>query len=79
MNTLLFIIQGVRTIVFIFIVICTTFQPMCPPAFFMCFLSNSKAYNMNMYPAGHIARFWFPKHLSDNHLEVAGSILTAGE
>ena len=29
-----------RTIVFIFIVISTTFQPICPPAFFRC-LSNS--------------------------------------
>ena len=36
----IFIIKGFRTIVFIFIVISTTFQPICPPAFFRC-LSNS--------------------------------------
>ena len=36
----LFIIMGFRTIVFIFIVISTTFQPICPLAFFRC-LSNS--------------------------------------
>ena len=35
-----FIIKGFRTIVFIFIVISTTFRPICPPAFFRC-LSNS--------------------------------------
>ena len=36
----LFIFKGFRTIVFIFIVISTTFRPICPPAFFRC-LSNS--------------------------------------
>ena len=36
-----FIIKGFRTIVFIFIVISTTFRPICPPAFFRC-LSNSE-------------------------------------
>ena len=36
----IFIIEGFRTIVFIFIVISTTFRPICPPAFFRC-LSNS--------------------------------------
>ena len=35
-----FIIKGFRTIVFIFIVISTTFLLICPPAFFRC-LSNS--------------------------------------
>ena len=35
-----FIIKVFRTIVFIFIVISTTFSPICPPAFFRC-LSNS--------------------------------------
>ena len=35
-----FIIKVFGTIVFIFIVISTTFQPICPPAFFRC-LSNS--------------------------------------
>ena len=36
----IFIIMGFRTIVFIFIVISTTFRSICPPAFFWC-LSNS--------------------------------------
>ena len=36
----IFIIKGFWTIVFIFIVISTTFQPIGPPAFFRC-LSNS--------------------------------------
>ena len=36
----IFIIKGIRTIVFIFIVISTTFRPICPPTFFRC-LSNS--------------------------------------
>ena len=36
----IFIIKGFRTIVFIFIVISTTFRSICPPAFFRCF-SNS--------------------------------------
>ena len=36
----IFIIKGFRTIVFIFIVISTTFRPICRPAFFKC-LSNS--------------------------------------
>ena len=35
----IFIIKGFRTIVFIFIVIYTTFQPICPPAFFRCLLN----------------------------------------
>ena len=36
----IFIIKCFRTIAFIFIVISTTFRPICPPAFFRC-LSNS--------------------------------------
>ena len=39
-SLLIFIIKGFRTIVFIFIVISPTFQPICPTAFFRC-LSNS--------------------------------------
>ena len=39
-SLLIFIIKVFRTIVFIFIVISTTFRPICPPAFFRC-LSNS--------------------------------------
>ena len=38
-----FIIKGFRTIVFIFIVISTTFRPICVPAFFRC-LSNSETF-----------------------------------
>ena len=40
---MIFIIKGFRTIVFIFIVISSTFRPICPPAFFTC-LSNSGTY-----------------------------------
>ena len=43
-NNVSFIIQGVRTIVFIFMVIFTAFRSMCLPAFCRCFLSNSGAY-----------------------------------
>ena len=32
----IFIIKGYRTIIFIFIVISTKFQSICPPAFFKC-------------------------------------------
>ena len=39
----IFIVKGFRTIVFIFIVISTTFRPICPPAYFRC-LSNSGTY-----------------------------------
>ena len=34
---IVFIIKGFRTIVFIFIVISTTFRPICSPAFIKCF------------------------------------------
>ena len=39
-GNIIFIIKGFRTIVFIFIVISTTFQPICPPTFFRCLLSK---------------------------------------
>ena len=39
-SLLIFIIKGFRTIVFIFIVISTTFRPICPPAFFRCLLNS---------------------------------------
>ena len=32
-SLMIFIIKGFLTFVFIFIVICTTFPPICPPAF----------------------------------------------
>ena len=35
-----FIIKGLRTIVFIFIVISTMFWTICPPAFFRCLLNS---------------------------------------
>ena len=38
-SLMIFIIKGFRTIVFIFIVISTTFRPICLPGFFGCFLS----------------------------------------
>ena len=38
-----FIIKGFRTIVFVYIVISSMFQPICPPVFFRC-LSNSRTY-----------------------------------
>ena len=37
---LIFIIKGCRTIVFIFIVVSTTFRPICPLAFFRCLLKS---------------------------------------
>ena len=37
---MIFIIKGFQTIVFIFIVISTTFRPICPPAFFRCLLNS---------------------------------------
>ena len=37
---MIFIVKGFRTIAFIFIVISTTFRPICPPTFFRC-LPNS--------------------------------------
>ena len=42
-SLMIFIIKGFRTIVFIFIVIFTTFRPICPLAFFKC-LSNSETF-----------------------------------
>ena len=92
------IIKGFRIIVFIFIVISTTFRPICPPAFFRC-LSNSgtftelrttsfiestgvacsdsvtlcRTHSVTIIGVGSLSFY------GDNHLEVAGSILTAGE
>ena len=48
---MIFIIKGFRTIVFIFIVISTTFRPICRLAFFRC-LSNSGIFNK-----GHSSMF----------------------
>ena len=49
-DTVFFIIKGFRTIVFIFIVIPTTFRPICPLAFFR-YLSNSGTFrNFELHP-----------------------------
>ena len=40
---MIFFIKGFQTIALIFIVISTTFKPICPPAFFRC-LSNSETF-----------------------------------
>ena len=63
-SLMIFIIKGFRTIVFIFIVISTTFQPICPPAFFRC-LSNSGIFT-ELRTTSFIAStggclFWFCK------------------
>ena len=42
-DTKIFIITGFWTIVFIFVVISTTFWPICPPTFFR-YLSNSRTF-----------------------------------
>ena len=39
-----FITKIIRTIDLIFIVMLTPFRPICPPVFFMCFMSKSGAY-----------------------------------
>ena len=57
-SLMIFIIKGLWTIVIIFIVISTTFRPICPPAFFRC-LSISGTYKFDKHPkkAGwHIGR-----------------------
>ena len=55
----IFIIKGFRTTVFI--VISTTFQPICPPAFFRC-LSNLGTYtNFVLYWIHGGRLFWFRK------------------
>ena len=38
--TYIFIINGFRTFVFIFIVISTRFRTICPPSFFLCLLNS---------------------------------------
>ena len=46
---MVFIIKGFRTIVFMFIVISTTFRPRCPLAFFRCLLSKSLRRNLMIF------------------------------
>ena len=43
-SLIIFITQNIRTVVFNFIVIFTTFLPIRPSAFFKCFMSNSGSY-----------------------------------
>ena len=96
---MIFIIKGFQTIVFIFIVISTTFWPIHHPAFFRC-LSNlgtftelwtmlfiestgvtcSDCISHNRVQVLSIPVLLFAcSQEGDNHLEVAGSILTAGD
>ena len=39
-SMMIFIIKGFQIIIFVFIVISTTFRPICPPAFFRCLVSK---------------------------------------
>ena len=79
---MIFIIKGFRTIVFIFIVISTTFRPICPPTFFRC-LSNSGTYTelrtTSFTRSIVVIGVGFLSFQGDNHLKVADSIMTAGE
>ena len=81
---MIFILKGFWTIVFIFIAISTTFRLICPPAFFRCLLNSgtftelrselsSGTHSVTVIGVGSLS------FKGDNHLEVAGSILTAGE
>ena len=63
-SLLIFIIKAFRTIVFIFIVISTTFRPICPPAFFRC-LSNSGTFMDVVRSSVKVPEF-------DKHLKKAG-------
>ena len=54
---LIFIIKGFQTIVFIFIVISTTFQLICPPAFFRS-LSNSGTFTELQTTSFIQCEFW---------------------
>ena len=53
------LIKCFQTIVFIFIVISTTFQPICPPAFFRCLSNSMKVPELDKHlkkSGGHIGR-----------------------
>ena len=60
-----FIIKGFRTIVFIFIVISTTFRPICHPAFFRG-LSNSGTYT-ELWTTSFIESTWIAWYDSVSH------------
>ena len=58
----LFIVQGFRSIVFILIVVFTTFRPICPRAFFGCLShleANNKTSNKVLYSIHGDRLFWF--------------------
>ena len=62
-SLMIFIIKGFLTIVFIFIVIYTTFRPICPSAFFRC-LSNSGTYmELRTLLNQRCRLFWFRLNL----------------
>ena len=67
------IIKGFRTIVFIFIVISTTFWPICPPAFFRC-LSNSGTFTelrtTSFIESTGVTWFWFNKDVVQSYVKV---------
>ena len=64
----IFILKGFRTIVFIFIVISTTFRPICPPAFFRC-LSNSRTFT-ELRTTSFIETTWVASSDSVSHNRV---------
>ena len=94
-TTGIFIIKGFQTIVFIFIVISTMFWPICPLAFFRCLLNSAtdtELWTTSFIESAGVAcsdsgrthsvtilGVGFLSFSGDNHVEVAGSILTAGE
>ena len=61
-----FIIYCIRTVVFIFIVIFTTFRPMYPLAFFKCFTSNEGVYTKLCGARSEmviVVRKWIRRHV----------------
>ena len=68
MYVCIFIIQRFRTIVFIFMVIFTTFRPICPPAFFRC-LSN-------FFIDYHLWVHAFPNYVLNFNVEFMKSMKT---
>ena len=67
---MIFMIKGFRTIVFIFIVISTKFQPICPPAFFRC-LSNSGTFTeLRTTPFIESTGVACSDSISDNRVQV---------
>ena len=67
---MIFIIKGFRIIVFIFIIISTTFRPICPQAFFKC-LSNSVTFT-ELRTTSFIESTWvaYSDSVSHNRVQV---------